>query len=78
MTVPIQKLECSSGCQLDRIKFLAEQQYLDMNDMLNNLQTEHLELCNFLEFKVLPYLVDYAHAGDVEARDILIELNTFL
>lgn len=78
MTVPIQKLECTTGCQMDRIKFLAEQQFLDMNDMLNNLQTEHIELCNILEYRLVPILMDYARSGDLDARDLLIELNTFL
>lgn len=78
MTVPIQKLECSTGCQMDRIKFLAEQQFLDMNDILNNLQTEHIELCNILEYRLIPVLMDYANSGDLEARDLLIDLNTFL
>lgn len=77
MTINPQLLNCTTGCQLDRMKFLYEQQYLDMNDMLNNLQTEHLTLCNYIEAILIPYL-QYHAPTDQEANDILIELNTFV
>jgi hypothetical protein len=78
MTTDFQKLDCKQGCQLERMKFLNEQQFLDMNEMMNNLQTDHIDLCNILEFMVIPYLEYLAVSGDEEARDILIELNPFI
>lgn len=77
MTVNPQALNCNTGCQLDRMKFLYEQQFLDMNDMLNNLQTEHLELCNYIETQLIPYLEYYA-PNDPAALDLLIEMKTFV
>lgn len=74
MSVPIHKLECSTGCQGDRLKFLFEQYALDMDEVLNNLQTDHIELCLLVEEMILPYLEFHASRGDEEASDILIEL----
>lgn len=78
MSTDFQKLDCKQGCQLDRMKFLNEQQFLDMNEMLNNLQTDHLDLCNILEFNVIPYLEFLAAQGDEEARDNLNDLYPFI
>lgn len=78
MTTDFQRLDCTTGCQLERMKFLNEQQFLDMNEMLNNLQTDHIDLCNIIEFMVIPVLEDYATRGDNEARDILEELYPFV
>lgn len=77
MATDPQLLNCNSGCQLDRMKFLYEQQFLDMNDMLNNLQTEHIELCNYLEGVLIPFLEYYADKDD-EANYILREIYTYL
>lgn len=72
-----QLLNCNTGCQLDRMKFLYEQQFLDMNDVLNNLQTEHIELCNYIEAVLIPYL-EYAAQVDEEASYILKEIYSFV
>lgn len=78
MTVPIHRLDCKSGCQADRIKFLFEQYALDMDEVLNHLQTDHIDLCNILEEVVIPYLEFHAQRGDEEAQGIMIELNPFI
>lgn len=78
MSVPIHKLECSKGCQGDRLKFLFEQYALDMDEVLNHLQTDHIDLCNTIEQVVLPYLEFHASRGDEEAQALIIELNPFL
>lgn len=77
MSVNPQTLNCNTGCQLDRMKFLYEQQFLDMNDMLNNLQNEHLELCNYIEKYLIPFLEYYSYE-DEEASLILKEIYTFV
>lgn len=78
MSTDFQRLDCKNGCQLERMKFLNEQQFLDMNEMLNNLQTDHIDLCNILEFNVIPYLESMAERGDQQARDNLIDLYQFI
>lgn len=78
MSTDFQRLDCNSGCQLDRMKFLNEQQFLDMNDMLNNLQTDHIDLCNIMEHLVIPVLEYYAIQGDLDAQDALTELYDFV
>lgn len=78
MTIPIHKLDCKNGCQADRLKFLFEQYALDMDDMMNNLQTDHIDLCNIISEVVLPYLEYHANRGDEEARALTIELNPFI
>lgn len=77
MSTDFQRLDCKNGCQLDRMKFLNEQQFLDMNDMLNNLQTDHLDLCYIMDSLVIPLLEMYAHQGDDDAQDALNELYDF-
>ena len=78
MSIDFQRLDCKNGCQLDRMKFLNEQQFLDMNDMLNNLQEDHIELCNVMEFMVIPLLEFYYQRGDLDAADALHELYDFV
>lgn len=78
MTTDFQRLDCKTGCQLERMKFLNEQQFLDMNEVLNNLQTDHIDLCNIIEFGVIPYLEEYAERGDEEARELLMDLYPFV
>lgn len=78
MSVPIHKLECSKGCQGDRLKFLFEQYALDMDEVLNHLQTDHIDLCNIISEVVFPYLEYHANRGDEEARALMIELSPFL
>lgn len=74
MSVPIHHLDCRIGCQGDRLKFLFEQYALDMDEVLNNLQTDHIELCNLVEAAIIPYLEFHASRGDEEATDLIIEL----
>ena len=78
MSTNFQRLECSTGCQLDRMTFLNEQQFLDMNAMLNNIQTDHLDLCYIMDTLVIPVLELYAHQGDKNAQDALNELYDFV
>lgn len=78
MSTDFQRLDCKSGCQLSRMQFLNEQQFLDMNDMLNNLQTDHIDLCNVMEAYVIPVLEYYSLKGDLDAQDALMELYDFV
>lgn len=49
-----------------------------MNDMLNNLQTDYIELCNYIEDYVLPLMEYYAVKGDIDAQDCLTDLYDFV
>lgn len=78
MSTDFQRLDCKSGCQLSRMQFLNEQQFLEMNEMLNTLQTDHIDLCNIMETMVVPILEYYAERGDLDASDTLYELYDFV
>lgn len=78
MSTDFQRLDCNNGCQLSRMQFLNEQQFLDMNAMLNNIQTDHLDLCYIMDRMVIPLLEYYAQRGDLTAQDALNELYDFV
>ena len=78
MTVNFARLNCQTGCCLDKVKHLAEQIFHDQDDMYNNLAEENIELGNFVVDEIMPYLVNRAECGDFKAQDILIELMTVL
>lgn len=78
MTVPIHKLDCKTGCQGDRLKFLFEQYALDMDEVLNTIQTDHIDLCNIIAEVLVPYLEYHSHRGDEEAQALMIELSPFI
>jgi hypothetical protein len=78
MTVPFQRLECSKGCCLDKVKHLAEQIFHEQDDLYNNLAEENISLGNFVVDEIMPYLEARAMSSDHKAQDLLIELNQLL
>jgi len=78
MPTNFQRLECSTGCCLDKVKHLAEQIFHTQDDAYNNLAAENIELGNFVVDDVLPYLEARAVSGDYAAQDLIISINHVL
>jgi hypothetical protein len=79
MSTNFDRLNCNTGCCLDKVKHLAEQIFHVQDDMYNNLAQENIELGNFVVDEIIPYLEARAqYRYDQSARDLLIELNQLL
>jgi len=78
MSTNIQKLNCKTGCCLDKVKHLAEQVFHDQDEMYNNLAEENILLGNFVVDEIMPYLEARSVSHDHRAQDLLIELNHLL
>lgn len=77
-TKQFQRLECSKGCCLDKVKHLSEQIFNDQDNMYNELAEENIMLGNFVIDELMPYLEARAMSQDHKAQDLLIELNQLL
>jgi hypothetical protein len=55
-----------------------EEHFLDQDDLINNLQNEHLSLLKYIRGELFPYLESLAVTGDESARDVLIDLSDFV
>jgi hypothetical protein len=78
MSTNFDRLNCNTGCCLDKVKHLAEQIFHVQDDMYNNLAQENIELGNFVVDEIIPYLEARAQSNDHRAQDLLIELNQTL
>ncbi len=73
-----ERLECSKGCCLDKVKHLADQVYHEQDELYNILAEENIALGNWTVDELMPYLEARADARDHRAQDLLIELNQLL
>ncbi len=78
MSTNFDRLNCNTGCCLDKVKHLAEQIFHVQDDMYNNLAQENIELGNFVVDEIIPYLEARAQSNDHRAQELLIELNQTL
>jgi hypothetical protein len=72
------KLNCSGGCRMDKAKFVFEQIIRDNEAALNLMIAEDIELTNWINLMLVPYLADRQSKGDLEAGDLLYDLNNFV
>lgn len=72
------QLHCKEGCCRDHLIDVFEQHFIEQDDVMNALGNEHLSLLMYIENEVMPYLQSYAGAGDEWARDLLIDLSTYV
>ncbi len=73
-----ERLECSKGCCLDKVKHLADQVYHEQDELYNILAEEHILLGNFVVDEIMPFLEYASGHGDMKANDLLIDLNLLL
>jgi len=78
MSTDFTRLNCTKGCCLDKVKFLAEKVFNEQDDMYNNLAEENIELGNFVVDHIMPYLEARSQSSDHRAQDLLIELMHLL
>jgi len=78
MTVNFARLNCESGCCLDKVKHLSEQIFHQQDEMYNNLAEENIELGNFVVDAIMPYLEARAQSHDHKAQDLMVALMTLL
>ena len=78
MTVNFQRLECKTGCCLEKVKHLSEQVFHEQDATYNLLASDHIALGNLTVDRIMPYLENRALSRDHAAQDLLIELVTLL
>ena len=78
MNTNFDRLTCSKGCCLEKVKHLAEQVFNEQDTMYNLLAEENIELGNFVVDSILPYLENRALSNDHAAQDLLIDLMQVL
>lgn len=78
MSTEFNRLDCKSGCCLDKVKHLADQVFHEQDDMYNILAEEYILIGNFLVDELLPYLENKAVTGDTKAEELLFIAHALL
>lgn len=55
-----------------------EQHFQEQDVVMNALATEHLLLVNLIDKEVIPYLDSLARSGDEWAKDLMIDLSSYV
>lgn len=55
-----------------------EQHFNEQDMVMNTLATEHLHLINLIDKEVIPYLDSLARSGDEWAKDLMIDLSSYV
>lgn len=71
-------LNCKKGCCRERLLDLAEQHFQEQDMVMNALANEHIMLVNLIDKEVIPYLDSLARSGDEWAKDLMIDLSSYV
>lgn len=71
-------LNCKKGCCRERLLAISEQHFQEQDVVMNALATEHLHLINLIDKEVIPYLDSLARSGDEWAKDLMIDLSSYV